>query len=296
MRLLTPIARQVRRAMARGELALFCQPWAGCDSGGIRGAEALIRWRHPTRGLLAPAEWLPAITPGPLSTPFNLHVLALALGHQDRWREEGVSIPLSVNISPACLTDERFVSGAERLFADRSPAGVIRLEITEHATVEGDARLDESIARLRAHGFEFMLDDFGAEYSSLSRLASLPFSTLKIDGSLIEGMSTTRAHRSIIHASIHLAHTLGLNAIAERVEDIGTWKLLQALGCDEIQGFHVSRPMPAEEIPAFLRGYLARPPGARERALGAEERRSRFVQRSDADRRSGRDRRTPVPA
>lgn len=269
-------ALHVRRAMARDQLELFCQPFVSCETGEIVAAEALIRWRHPTRGLLPPVGWVPSVESGRRATAFNLHVLKLAIGHREAWLSAGAAVPLSVNVSPACLADEEFLAGAERLFAERSPAGEIRLEVTEQATVTRGLSIDESVERLRNYGFEFLLDDFGAEYSSLSRLAQLPFSTLKIDGSLVDGLARTRAHRSIVHASISLAHTLGLKAVAERVESVSTWKLLQALGCDQIQGYLIARPMPAEDFPSFVRGYVADPP----RGLG---------RRAVRDRRAGHD-------
>jgi EAL domain-containing protein (putative c-di-GMP-specific phosphodiesterase class I) len=258
-------ALQLRRAMARNELVLYCQPFVDCETGEVQAAEALIRWQHPTRGLLPPMRWVPSIDTGRVSTAFNLHVLRLAIAHRDAWRAVGAAVPLSVNVSPACLADEEFIAGAERLFADHSPAGEIRLEVTEQATVMGGESIDASVERLRKHGFEFLLDDFGAEYSSLSRLAQLPFSTLKIDGSLVEGLTHSRQHRSIVHAAIHLAHTLGLNTVAERVESVSTWKLLRALGCDQIQGYLIARPMPAAEFPQFVQGYVPDPPDAARR-------------------------------
>lgn len=248
--------------MARDQLVLYCQPFVNGRTGEVEAAEALIRWEHPKRGLLAPAAWLPAVEAGGMSTAFNLHVMRLAVAHHDDWVRRGVDVPLSVNVTPACLADVTFLTALEAIFAQRSPADEIRLEVTEQATVTSGLAIDASVARLRERGFEFLCDDFGAEYSSLSRLAQLPFSTLKIDGSLVGGMTRTRAHRSIVHASISLAHTLGLKAVAERVESLDTWKLLRALGCDQIQGYLIAEPMPAEELPAFLAAYEPRPPGS----------------------------------
>jgi EAL domain-containing protein (putative c-di-GMP-specific phosphodiesterase class I) len=252
---------RVRRAMPRGELALYAQPTVDCISGQVVGAEALIRWRHPRRGLLMPGEWLPAVETGAMSPPFNLHVLELALEHRENWeRREGFSLPLSVNVTPDCFTDPRFVDGVEALFGDRSPVGAIRLEVTERATVAGPGSLDTSIDRLRRLGFEFHLDDFGADHSSLSRLATLPFTTLKLDRSLVAPMVRRHSHRLIVAAAIQMSHALGLTVVAEGVEDVPTWSLLQALGSDLIQGFVVARPLPAEELPAFARSHVADPP------------------------------------
>lgn len=260
MSLFTDDRLHLRRAMARDQLVLYCQPVVSCETGEVEGAEALIRWQHPTRGLLAPKSFLGHVASRRLGTQLNLHILELALAERDGWDGPARELPLSVNVSPGCLADEEFLAGVERLFEHRSPEGEIRLEVTEQATVAGGHRIDVSVERLRRHGFEFLLDDFGAEYSSLSRLAQLPFTTLKIDGSLVEGLATCHAHRSIVHASINLAHTLGLKAVAERVESLATWKLLHALGCDQIQGYLVARPMPAPRFSAFVRHYMPAAP------------------------------------
>jgi EAL domain-containing protein (putative c-di-GMP-specific phosphodiesterase class I) len=275
-------AMGVRRAMARGDLAVHCQPIVNCATGELEAAEALIRWQHPRRGMLAPLEWLPAVRSQRLTTALNLHILELAIAHRSDWRHVGIDLPLSVNVTPACLSDERFLTGVERLIEARSPAGEVHFEVTEQATVGGGLTLDSSVERLRRDGFEFLLDDFGAEYSSLSRLATLPFTSLKIDGSLVAGLTETREHRSVVHAAIHLAHTLGLRAVAERVETMSTWKLLHALGCDQLQGYLISKPMPAADFPAFVERYVPQPPDALHR---------RTMDRRGGDRRTGADRR-----
>ncbi|MCW2968063.1 MAG: phospholipase, partial [Solirubrobacteraceae bacterium] len=209
------LVSKLRRGIAGDELVLYCQPHVDAQTGELRGAEALIRWQHPTRGLLAPAAWLPQVEETRHRTGLNLHIIELALEHRAAWVRQGIDLPMAVNVTPACLADEEFVAGVERLFTGPGAADRWRLELTEQATVFDGLAIDESVKRLRDRGFEFMLDDFGAEYSSLSRLALLPFSTLKIDGSLVSDMAHSRAHRSVTHAAIQLAHTLGLEAIGE---------------------------------------------------------------------------------
>ena len=202
---------------------------------------------------------MPAVESGRHGTAFNLHVLRLAMAHRAAWLEAGVDLPLSVNVTPGVPVGPGVHGRGRAAVRQRSPEGEIWLEVTEQATVDRGLAIDRSADRLREQGFEFLLDDFGAEYSSLTRLAELPFSTLKIDGSLVEGMMRTRAHRSIVHAAISLAHTLGLKAVAERVESVSTWKLLQALGCDQLQGYLVAEPMPAERLPGVPGRLRARP-------------------------------------
>lgn len=287
------LVSRVRRAMSRGELVLYCQPQVDCRTGRLLGAEALIRWQHPRHGLLAPATWLPQVEATRERTRLNLHIVELALAHRERWRAQGLTLPLAINVTPACLADERFVDRLEQLIGTAAAADAWRLEITEEATVLGGLAIDESVRRLRACGVEFMLDDFGAAYSSLSRLAMLPFGTLKIDGSLISETSRSRSHRSVTHAAIQLAHTLGLDAIGEAVEDAGTWMLLQALGCDQIQGHHIAKPMPAEDLPGFAASYVPAPPGAGRRRpeRRTAERRTALQAWLGQERRSGVDRR-----
>lgn len=303
--------RRVRRAMPRGELALFCQPTVDTLSGRITGGEALIRWRHPRRGLLLPGSWLPAVEAGSMSPAFNLHVLELAVAHHAEWERQGAAVPLSVNVTPDCFADPGFVDAAARLAGERPPAGAIRLEVTERATVAGHACMDESIARLRRLGFEFLLDDFGADHSSLSRLAELPFTTLKLDASLVLPMVRRHSHRLIVAAAIQMSHALGLTVVAEGVEDVPTWSLLQALGCDLIQGFVIARPMPAEDFPAFAAAHVPAPPqaartapwqprtGDRRRAPGRRQASwppppGVAERRSGPERRQGNDPRTPA--
>lgn len=295
---------EVRRAIARGELVLHCQPYVDARTGVLNGAEALIRWQHPTRGLLAPAAWLPEVEDSSESTHLNLHIIELAMAHRERWVRRGIALPMAINVTPGCLADETFVSGVEQLFAQPVPPGGWKLELTEQALVLDGLSIDESFRRLREHGFDFMLDDFGAEHSSLSRLAMLPFTTLKIDGSLVSDIAHSRAHRTVTHAAIQLAHTLGLKAIAERVEDMGSWSLLQALACDQIQGYVAARPMPAEDFPDFAARYEPAPPrhGREDPAGRTADRRDaadqmladRENRRTGADRRAGGDRRASL--
>jgi EAL domain-containing protein (putative c-di-GMP-specific phosphodiesterase class I) len=278
-------------------------------TGRIAGGEALIRWRHPRRGLLLPGTWLPAVETGSMSPAFNLHVLELALEHHAAWERAGAAVPLSVNVTPDCFCDPGFVDGAARLAGRRSPAGAIRLEVTERATVASYGVLDQSIARLRRLGFDFLLDDFGADHSSLSRLAQLPFTTLKLDASLVLPMAQRHSHRLIVAAAVQMSHALGLNVVAEGVEDVPTWSLLQALGCDLVQGFVIARPMPAEDFPAFAANHVPAPPersawqvraGDRRRVAdrretpGAQPPEGARERRRSSDRRQGGDQRVPA--
>lgn len=269
--------------MLADQLTLYCQPTVSAGSGDVVGAEALVRWRHPKRGIIAPGEWVPTIERSVLRRRFNLHVLALAANHQSAWRSRGLHLPLSVNITPAVLSDETFIRAVERMFSDRPNDGLC-LEITERTTTINSPDLQTNIERLAELGFAFHLDDFGVGYSSLHRLANLPFSTLKIDGSLCADLCHDRTHRAIVRSVARLARELRLEVTCEGVEDQATWRVIQALGADRIQGYYIARPMPAEHFPAFVDSYLPDPPQPDDQA-----REPRWTK--STERRTGRDRR-----
>jgi EAL domain-containing protein (putative c-di-GMP-specific phosphodiesterase class I) len=284
-------ATRISRAMATDQLVLYCQPTVDCHTGRIDAAESLIRWRHRSRRLIPPGPWIHAVEGSWLRNAFNLHVLELAIRQRDEWLAEGVDVPLTVNITPACLADERFVDAVSALFADSDPQDAIRLEITERTTVINSEALRANIELLSAQGFQFLLDDFGAGYSSLIRLANLPVATLKIDGSLVGEVPARGHHCSIVEALSGLAHTLGLAVVAEGVEDNRTWQMLQQLECDRVQGYRVARPMPAGDFPRFFRDYEPAPPGSDYRR--DSDSRVATSDRRAFDRRTGWDRRAP---
>jgi diguanylate cyclase len=288
-------AARIRRAMAADQLVLFCQPSVDCQTGRIEAAESLIRWRHRSRRLIPPGPWIEAVEASRICEAFNLHVLGLAIRQRDDWLAQGVDVPLSVNVTPSCLADGRFVESVAALFADRNPRDAIRLEITERTTVINSDTLRANVEYLSAQGFQFLLDDFGAGYSSLIRLANLPVATLKIDGSLVGEVPARGHHCSIVEALSGLAHTLGLGVVAEGVEDQLTWEILQQLGCDRVQGYRVARPMPAAAFPRFVRDYEPAPPRP-ERGMDDRRDRDERIAASDrrsSDRRTGWDRRAP---
>jgi len=268
---------RIRRAIDAGQLVLHCQPTVACQTGELLAAETLVRWQHPTRGLVPPGEWVPALETTRLCGEFNLHVLALAIRHQDAFAVAGVRMPLTVNVTPSCLANDDFCAAVVDLFGDR-PVEDVRLEITERTTDINTEGLRSNIEELARRGFHFLLDDFGSGYSSLVRLANLPVGTLKIDGSLVSDITWRRAHALIVDTVIRLTHDLRQDVVAEGVEDSGTWLLLQALGCDVIQGYQVARPMPAEQFPAFVQAYRPAPPEIGERRR--LDNRRRFDRRS----------------
>ena len=265
-------ALRIRRAIATDQLVLHCQPTVDCQTGEIVAAETLVRWRHPTRGLIPPGAWVPAIESSRLAGDFNLHVLALAVRQHEAWAAAGIHLPLSVNVTPACLASDRFVASLVELVGGLPAEGAIHLEITERTTEINTDSLRANVEDLADLGFRILLDDFGSGYSSLVRLANLPVATLKIDGSLVADITWREAHALIVDTVIRLTHDLGQSVVGEGVEDDATWRMLQGLGCDVIQGFGVARPMPAEELPAFLEAYVPAPPDRAEQRRGTDRR------------------------
>lgn len=278
-------ALRMRRAIAAGQLELHCQPTVRCADGEIEGAEALVRWRHRSGALVAPGAWVPAVERSRLRDRFNLAVIELAVAQRAAWEREGLRIPLSVNVTPSSLADERFVAALlERLDASGDALGGLRLEITERTTAINSAALKANAQQLAWRGLELALDDFGVGYSSLARVAHLPVRALKVDGSLVADITEEQRHRAIVQSVVTLAHSLDLRVVGEGVEDAATWAALQGLGCDDVQGYAVARPMPAAQLPAFVRGYRPAPPQA-----PAAERRWSANRRSGDERRGRRD-------
>ena len=278
---------RVRRAMAAGRLVLYCQPTVDCLTGEIVAAESLIRWAHPARGLIPPGLWVPTVETSRLARDFNLHVVALAIRQHDAWVAQGLDVPITVNVTPSCLASDSFVECLLELFAGREEKGAVQFEITERTVEINTSDLQQNVGELARLGFRFLLDDFGAGYSSLARLANLPVGTLKIDGSLVADITWRRVHALIVDTVIGLTRDLGQRVVGEGVEDEATWMMLQALGCDVIQGFHVARPMPAADFPAFVRAYEPALPDV------PSPRRSHALREAErAERRRGTDRRS----
>jgi len=246
---------RLRDALAAGQFVLHYQPKLDLASGGPRGAEALLRWRSPERGLVPPAHFVPVLEETGMIRDTGRWVLREAASAQVRWRSLGVqAAAVSVNVSPLQLRQRDFVDDVLRTIdeAGATPAG-IELEVTESAVIEN---LQENSARLKAlreAGLKIALDDFGTGYSSLSYLARLPLDTVKIDRSFIVHLDEDRRVATLTTAIVQLAHALELSVIAEGVETEAQASLLRSIGCDEMQGDLAARPMAEDELLEFLR-------------------------------------------
>jgi diguanylate cyclase (GGDEF)-like protein len=249
------LAVELRRALDGGELELHYQPQAEMASHRICGVEALVRWRHPQQGLLAPGAFLPAIREAGLSRRLTLQVLEVALAQARAWDEHQIHVPIAVNVSADDVLDPHFPAEVEQLIQEAGVAPQrLRLEITETAPVADLALAGTALRRLRAAGVAVALDDFGTGYSSLAYLKQLDLDELKIDRSFVTGITADPAGGAIVRATVALAHTLGLRVVAEGIEDAQSWRMLETLGCDVAQGYLLARPMPADELTTWLRG------------------------------------------
>jgi len=258
------LVADLRQALDRDELQVWYQPKVEVRSGRTVGAEALVRWPHPERGFIRP-DLIASVAEGTgLIHPLTSAVLRHALADLARWREAGLLGSVSVNLSPRSLVDVSLpVQVAAALAEADLPAEVLTLEITETAVVSDPVRAAVVLAELAALGVHLSLDDFGTGESSLTRLQQLPLTEVKIDQAFVRHMSDRRGDQAIVRAAVTLGHDLGLSVVAEGVEDEVTLGMLAALGADQAQGFHLSRPAPAAAFEGWLRSRLAEQTSAR---------------------------------
>jgi len=255
--------RELRNALAHKQFVLYFQPKLSPHSGELNGAEALVRWRHPERGIVSPQEFIPMMERSGLIVELGNQVLELALQKLQQWLAAGRSIPLAINISPQQFGRDGF---AEHIIARLEHYGVphrlLTLEITETVVMADMARTEAVLIRLREAGIPVSLDDFGTGYSSLSLLRVLAPNELKIDRSFIKDLAQNEAARVIVAPIIEMAHSLGMTVVAEGVESEAQAEVLRMLGCDEIQGFHYARPMAGDEFVrwCFEQSHLAAVP------------------------------------
>jgi diguanylate cyclase (GGDEF)-like protein/PAS domain S-box-containing protein len=248
-------------AVERRELVLHYQPRVDTITGRPTGFEALVRWNHPTRGLIAPGVFIPIAEETGLIESIGQWVLETACADLRTWIDSaGEPLRLSVNLSPSQLARENLAGRiAAVLTATGIPAGFLELEITESAAMRSPEVAERHLARLKALGIVLSIDDFGTGHSSLSRLKLLNVDCLKIDGSLVKDCAVDPYDAALCRATIALGRALGLEVVAEGVETQEQWQFLAQEHCNSIQGFIVARPMPVTEAFAFLRTTLEMP-------------------------------------
>jgi EAL domain-containing protein (putative c-di-GMP-specific phosphodiesterase class I) len=245
------LVEDLRGAIARNELELHYQPQIDLRNGTITAVEALLRWPHPLLGSIPPLEFLPLAEEGNLMRPLTALVLEQALAQCARWRVEGRDLSVSINVSATNILDAGFTDLIrEHLGRHRLPAGALVVEITETTVISDFERCKRVTAELAALGCVVSIDDFGAGFTSLPFLSRLAVGELKLDRTFLSGLAGSDGQRdlALVRATIELAHNLGLKVVAEGVEERSTLDLLEAVGCDLAQGFHIGRPTPAQAI------------------------------------------------
>jgi diguanylate cyclase (GGDEF)-like protein len=248
------LAGQLPDAIEQDQLVLFFQPKVELATGHVTGVEALVRWRHPDRGMLGPNEFLPLAEQHGLMRRLTLQVVRQALGQQAAWREEGIELQTAVNISVANLLDPAFPTDVAEVIARHgTPAGALVFELTEDTLMADPQRALDVLAQLGELGIGLALDDFGTGYSSLAHLKRLPVQELKIDRSFVLDMTRDAEDAVIVRSTVDLARNLGLRVVAEGVETAETYDQLAAYGCHAAQGYHLSRPLPAPALTRWLR-------------------------------------------
>jgi diguanylate cyclase (GGDEF)-like protein len=244
---------QVRPAIENHEFTLHYQPKVRLSDGKIRGVEALVRWRHPDRGLVMPDDFIPMVERTVLLKPLTLYVINEALRQSHQWDRQGLPLDVAVNLSPRSLLDPQLPDHVAELLGrwDVEPSR-LTLELTESFLMADSGRSVGVMGRLSGVGIELSIDDFGTGYSSLSHLKRLPLQEIKIDRSFVELMRDDPNDAMIVSATVELGRNLGLRVVAEGVEDRATFDDLARLGCDMAQGFEVSEPLPAAELTRWI--------------------------------------------
>jgi diguanylate cyclase (GGDEF)-like protein len=244
----------LRSAIDQRDLTLLYQPKVELRSGRIVAAEALLRWHHPLHGQIPPDEFIPIAESTALIQPLGQLVLETALDQARCWQEAGSPLSLAVNLSVRNLLEPNLADRVAALIAKAGvPPGTLTLEITESGVMTDPEAAIAMLRGLRHVGVRLSVDDFGTGYSSLSYLKRLPVDEVKLDKSFVLNMTSDADDAAIVRSTIELAHNLGLQLVAEGVEDQETLELLAALGCDLVQGYHLARPMPADKLVLLLR-------------------------------------------
>jgi len=250
----------LRHAIADGQFRVHYQPIVDVTTGRVHLVEALARWQHPELGLLSPDQFIPLAEGTGLIAPLTHWVVEESLRQVRAWRDAGLDLAVAVNLSARALRDPALPDTVVGLLqAHGVPADHLRVELTESAVMADPAGALTILTRLAALGIRIAIDDFGTGYSSLSYLKRLPIDEIKIDRSFVTHMTRDGGDATIVASTIGLGHSLGLRFIAEGVESGDTWRSLEALGCDGIQGFYISRALPADELTRWLRGTTLAP-------------------------------------
>jgi diguanylate cyclase (GGDEF)-like protein len=260
---------ELRYAVDHNQLRLYLQPKINLCSGTVIGAEALVRWEHPERGLVPPMRFIPFAEQTGFIRVLTAWMIAQSASMCAQLNAEGFDLKLSVNLSTRDLMDQDLPAKLERVLAEHGvKPGSLVLEITESAIMDDPQRAMQTLERLHAMGLKLSIDDFGTGYSSLAYLKRLPVDELKIDKSFVMSMESDLQDAKIVRSTVDLAHNLGLTVVAEGVENAKSWKLLAGLSCDEAQGYFIARPMPASQFITWVKHWV--PPDTTHEWLSTE--------------------------
>ncbi|HEX5863260.1 MAG TPA: bifunctional diguanylate cyclase/phosphodiesterase, partial [Casimicrobiaceae bacterium] len=254
------IEESLRRALERQEFSLHYQPKIDLRTGAITGAEALIRWTHPSRGMISPMEFIPVAEDCGLILPIGNWVLRTACEQARTWAEAGLPVgTIAVNVSALELWNENFLQGLLAILRETNlDPRLLELELTESVLMKRAESTKVILQALRERGVQVAVDDFGTGYSSLSYLRKFPIDTLKIDQSFVREITTGPDQATMVTAVISMARSLKLRVVAEGVETSEELAFLRANQCDEAQGYYFSRPVPPQEFAKLLRSGIRR--------------------------------------
>jgi EAL domain-containing protein (putative c-di-GMP-specific phosphodiesterase class I) len=248
---------ELRWAIEQGQLLLHYQPKVNLKTGQVEGVEALVRWQHPQRGFVPPDQFIPLAEHTGAIKPLTSWVIKEALQQCRLWEEAGLDVTVAVNLSARTLHDPQLVTTiAALLEASGVEPCMLEVELTESAVMADASRAQEMLTRLHEMGVRISVDDFGTGHSSLAYLKRLPVDHVKIDRSFVMDMTSSENDYRIVRATINLGHAIGLKVVAEGVEDSRMLEILTGLGCDQAQGYYLSRPLPAPACTDWLNSRL----------------------------------------
>ncbi len=250
---------EIKKGLEQHQFAPFFQPKVDMRTCTLAGVEALMRWRHPKRGIIAPAAFIPVMEENDLITQSTYDMLELALLACRQWFDRGHLIPVAINVSVESLSDTTLPDQfSSRVAAADLDPGLITIEITESTAMTDLGHSLETLARLRMIGFGLSIDDYGTGFSSMRQLTRIPFNELKIDQIFVTGSAREPVLSALLESSVNIGRRLGLKTVAEGVESSEDWEVAARLGCDIAQGYFIAKPMPATELLGWYETWLKR--------------------------------------
>ena len=250
------IVNDLPAALRRGDVQVWFQPKISLPDGKACGAEALVRWEHPELGFLSPDDFIPAAEQSGTIVVLTRHVIAQAVRECRNWEDAGHNLQISINLSARDLLDEYLPYHVIQILKDNDlPAERLTLEVTESSIMEDLRRSIAVLELLRDIGVQLSMDDFGTGHSSLAQLRNIPLHELKVDKSFIMTLSENEHNDAIVRTTVELAHSMGLSVVAEGVEDENTLRTIAEIGCEQAQGYYLSKPVPAEELANWLDSF-----------------------------------------